>query len=324
MSRSEFMAELRKLLVSIPEEEREEALQYYENYFEDAGPENEENVIKELGSPEKVASIIWTDSKEGSRESGEFTETGYTDVRFDEKKRPACRENRPQKRHEEEKAYKAENAYSYRETSYTTNGQGVGNGSQEPGARQGADGQGQTDDGYGTGGGYGAGAGNGSGAENGYGTSDGYGAGGGYGSGGYRHGRRASGEARTNKPLKIVLIIVLGVLILRMFGWLVPAAFGGIMGILGIFLGIFGCLVGFALAGVGIAVAGVAVLVVGISGLAGMFASAILVMGVGLLLLGLGVALTILMTKLCMVVYPAVFRFVVNLVRRIFYGKEAA
>ena len=41
MNRSEFMAGLRKLLVSIPEDEREEALQYYEDYFEDAGPENE-------------------------------------------------------------------------------------------------------------------------------------------------------------------------------------------------------------------------------------------------------------------------------------------
>lgn len=129
---------------------------------------------------------------------------------------------------------------------------------------------------------------------------------------------------RTNKTVKIVMIIVLALVVLRMFGWLVPAVFGGVMGIVGVLLGIFGCLVGFAFAGVGIAVAGVAVLAVGIGGLAGTFAAAILVMGVGFLLIGLGVAFTILMVKVCLVVYPAVFRFVVNLVRRIFNGREAA
>ncbi len=299
MNRSEFMAGLRKLLVSIPEDEREEALQYYEDYFEDAGPENEGNVIKELGSPEKVASIIWADSKEGSRESGEFTETGYSDVRFDERKRPACRENPPQKREGKDEAHQAENAYSYHETSYTTSGPGVGNGPRE------AAGRGQDDGGHGAGNGYGAGS--------------GYGTGGAYG-----QGRRAAGEMRTNKTVKIVMIIVLALVVLRMFGWLVPAVFGGVMGIVGVLLGIFGCLVGFAFAGVGIAVAGVAVLAVGIGGLAGTFAAAILVMGVGFLLIGLGVAFTILMVKVCLVVYPAVFRFVVNLVRRIFNGREAA
>jgi uncharacterized membrane protein len=317
MNRSEFMAGLRKLLVSIPEDEREEALQYYEGYFEDAGPENEGNVIKELGSPEKVASIIWADSKEGSRESGEFTETGYTDVRFDERKRPACRENPPQKRQGKDEAHKSENAYSYHETSYTTSGLGVGSGAQGAGARQETDGRGQDDGGYKAGSGYGAG--------DGYGSGGGYGAGGGYGTGGaYGQGRRAAGEMRTNKTVKIVMIIVLALVVLRMFGWLVPAVFGGVMGIVGVLLGIFGCLVGFAFAGVGIAVAGVAVLAVGIGGLAGTFATAILVMGVGLLLIGLGVAFTILMVKVCLVVYPAVFRFVVNLVRRIFNGREAA
>ena len=63
MNRSEFMAGLRKLLVSIPEDEREEALQYSEDNDEDAGPENEGNLIKDLGSHEKVASINWADSK---------------------------------------------------------------------------------------------------------------------------------------------------------------------------------------------------------------------------------------------------------------------
>ena len=49
------------LLMDIPVDEREEALAYYRSYFEDAGEENEDKIIMELESPEKVASIIKSD-----------------------------------------------------------------------------------------------------------------------------------------------------------------------------------------------------------------------------------------------------------------------
>lgn len=58
MSRQEFMERLNRLLSDIPVNERQEALNYYENYFEDAGPENEAKIIEELESPEKVAASI--------------------------------------------------------------------------------------------------------------------------------------------------------------------------------------------------------------------------------------------------------------------------
>jgi len=61
MSRWEFMSQLEKLLLYVPIQEREEALQYYNDYFEDAGPENEQEVIASLGSPEKVAENIKRD-----------------------------------------------------------------------------------------------------------------------------------------------------------------------------------------------------------------------------------------------------------------------
>lgn len=38
------------LLKDLPEEEIEDAIAYYEDYFEEAGEEKEEQVIKELGS----------------------------------------------------------------------------------------------------------------------------------------------------------------------------------------------------------------------------------------------------------------------------------
>ena len=59
MTREEFLQRLDKaLLAQVTEEERTEAIQFYEEYFSEAGPEQEEAVLAELGSPEKVAAII--------------------------------------------------------------------------------------------------------------------------------------------------------------------------------------------------------------------------------------------------------------------------
>lgn len=61
MKKEDFLAKLKSLLMDIPVDEREEALAYYRSYFEDAGEENEDKIIMELESPEKVASIIKSD-----------------------------------------------------------------------------------------------------------------------------------------------------------------------------------------------------------------------------------------------------------------------
>ena len=55
--------ELEKLLADISETERQDALDFYNSYFDDAGAENEASVLRELGSPEKVAAIIKADLK---------------------------------------------------------------------------------------------------------------------------------------------------------------------------------------------------------------------------------------------------------------------
>lgn len=64
MNRIEFMEELSGLLQDIPEEDRMDALKYYNDYFDDAGAENEKNVIDELESPEKVAAKIKADRED--------------------------------------------------------------------------------------------------------------------------------------------------------------------------------------------------------------------------------------------------------------------
>ena len=87
MDRAQFMQELEKLLADISETERQDALDFYNSYFDDAGAENEASVLRELGSPEKVAAIIKADLKgsAGGYEYGEYTEHGYEDARTKER-----------------------------------------------------------------------------------------------------------------------------------------------------------------------------------------------------------------------------------------------
>lgn len=58
MDRKKFMKELEYLLQDISDEERQEALSFYADYFDEAGVENEQKVIDELGDPSGVAAII--------------------------------------------------------------------------------------------------------------------------------------------------------------------------------------------------------------------------------------------------------------------------
>lgn len=59
MTRQEYMQQLAALLAAMPEAERRDALDYYEEYFDVAGPEKEAQTIQELGSPQNVAEKIW-------------------------------------------------------------------------------------------------------------------------------------------------------------------------------------------------------------------------------------------------------------------------
>lgn len=61
MNRTDFMTQLERLLQNISPAEREEAIQYYNDYFDDAGAENEQEVIEALGNPARVAENIKRD-----------------------------------------------------------------------------------------------------------------------------------------------------------------------------------------------------------------------------------------------------------------------
>ena len=58
MDRASFLKKLRGKLQRLPAHEIDIALAYYEEYFDEAGEENEQKVIQQLGSPSHVASQI--------------------------------------------------------------------------------------------------------------------------------------------------------------------------------------------------------------------------------------------------------------------------
>lgn len=81
MNRVEFMRQLESLLWDLSESDRLDAIAYYNDYFDEAGAENEERVLKELGSPERVAAMIKADLNTDGNEQAEYTEQGYSDGR---------------------------------------------------------------------------------------------------------------------------------------------------------------------------------------------------------------------------------------------------
>lgn len=58
MTRAEYLSELDSHLISLPKEERDMAIKFYEEYFDEAGPENEQAVIADLGKPFSLARSI--------------------------------------------------------------------------------------------------------------------------------------------------------------------------------------------------------------------------------------------------------------------------
>lgn len=69
MNKDLFLLQLERLLLDIPKEERDEAMDYYRSYFEDAGIENEAVVLEELESPQIIADSI----KEALSSTGDMT-----------------------------------------------------------------------------------------------------------------------------------------------------------------------------------------------------------------------------------------------------------
>ncbi|HEL2401183.1 TPA: DUF1700 domain-containing protein [Streptococcus suis] len=58
MTRTEYMEQLEKHLKKLPHKEYFEAINFFNEYFDEAGPEHEAEIIEELGSPKEAASEL--------------------------------------------------------------------------------------------------------------------------------------------------------------------------------------------------------------------------------------------------------------------------
>lgn len=289
MSYEQFMRELEGLLAGVPAEEKEEALQYYSDYFADAGKENEAQVISELGSPRKVAELIKAGLKSGGMEDGEFTEYGYTDERFVKKDGLMRREPKKEKKSQNRYSYQEQGKRSYAGGSYGDTSQGsssysYGSGSQvyEDGSRA-----------YHNGSVYGSGN---------------------QGNTSYRQKR----GPWTNRGLKILLIVLIILFAVPVAFPVVIAAAAVIFGILVAAVSIFFALVIGAAA---VALAGAVILCAGLSKLAVLPSVALLTAGIGLLVFVIGLVAAVAAIRLCMLIYPALFRFLVGICRKPFQRK---
>lgn len=55
MTRQEYMEQLKKYLKRLPKEDYENAIEYFSEYFDEAGLQKEQQVMKELGEPKEAA-----------------------------------------------------------------------------------------------------------------------------------------------------------------------------------------------------------------------------------------------------------------------------
>ena len=77
MTSGEYLKQLEKYLRKLPQSDYEDAMEYFTEYFADAGPENEQAVIKELGTPKQAAAELMRnllDKKVDEREAMEKEE----------------------------------------------------------------------------------------------------------------------------------------------------------------------------------------------------------------------------------------------------------
>ena len=289
MNRAEFMGRLAELLNDVPPAEREEAIQYYNDYFDDAGVENESGVIASLGTPEELARTIKAGLNDGGN-GGEFTESGfsgYTQVRKDEIMRT------------EEAAQQANGTTNYAESNGAANGASQSNNAYYEGAYY------QRTGGKGI---YG-------GREDTRKQSNPY-------------EQTTSGSAQTaggqqTVPPKqgmssgmIVIITILAVLTSPVWIGLLGGLFGVVVGI---FAAIFGIFVAFLAIGIVLVVVSIALLVAGIVMLFSVPLGGLCMIGTSLILFAVGLVFIWLMAFTVATLIPALVKGISALGRRLFH-----
>lgn len=279
MDRAEFMRRLSDLLQDVPSAEREEAIQYYNDYIDDAGEGNEAEIIASLGTPEELAKTIKAGLTDGGN-AGEFTESGFH-------------------------GYEQRNQYQVMSTEQTQDKeQGGAQENTQGGAGQSGFGGNPGGQPSGAGGTYGS-----------YGQPNG--AGGAYGTYGTQSNAGQSGKpGKSMSGGQIALIAILAVLTSPIWIGILGGLFGCVLGIFGALLGLF---IAFLAVGVVFLAVGVALVWCGIVGIFGAPLPGFALVGVGLILMALGLVFTCLMVWTVGSAIPALIRGCVNLCSKMFH-----
>lgn len=330
MTRLEFMKELESLLLDIPLDERSEALAYYNGYFDDAGEEQEEEIVKELGSPEKVAAIIKADLNIDSADlesKGFFTERGYQEAitsEFELAKTESSQTNQKQAEQNNQANLNNNNRNDNNDqTDYNSqanfnsqeayNGQANYNGKDQANSYYANNGSNTYDTRYGS---------NHNGnrnewqnshwegsnrSDNGYSGSSNYG----------NHNYTDSGREKdgSGNILRILLIIVTFPIWFPIVVTVLSIAFA-------VIATLFGLIFGLGVTGVSLIGAGVILFLAGLTELATPFYG-LAAMGGGLVVLSIGMLITIVVGFLCKKVVPVMVNGFVNLCRLPFKNRRA-
>lgn len=82
MRKEEYLERLAKCLKRLPKGEFDEAMEYFREYLEEAGPENEQSAIEDLGTPEAAAGQIIMNIAERNTENpgGKTIKKGLSSV----------------------------------------------------------------------------------------------------------------------------------------------------------------------------------------------------------------------------------------------------
>lgn len=60
MTKEDFLEQLSKQLNHLPQNDYDDIIEHFEEYFDEAGSENEDVIIEELGEPQKLAKELLT------------------------------------------------------------------------------------------------------------------------------------------------------------------------------------------------------------------------------------------------------------------------
>ncbi len=289
MDRAEFMRRLSALLQDVPPAEREEALQYYNDYFDDAGEGNEAGIIASLGTPEELAKSIQAGLADGGN-AGEFTESGFRGYEQRNKFQVMSTDEERDAGQDNARKSAQDRGFGGSPNGRQPDGTGGENGAYE---RQ-ADGAGGKNGAYGW-------QADGAGGENG------------------ANGRQAGQSGKQGRPMtggQIALIVLLAILTFPVWIGLLGGLLGCVLGLFGALLGLF---IAFLAVGVVFLAVGVSLVISGIAAIFGAPLAGLCLVGVGLILTALGLVFACLMVWTIGSAVPALIRGTVNLCRRIFH-----